>query len=265
MNRYENSNKSGNQLRAGLFGFGKAGRAVATVLLKHPELRLEWIVKNRALPPGVQAADVLNIQTDDPALIFGLDEIAVSDLLDRFPVDVIIDFSSDDAFLSYGAAAAERGISIVSAVSHYPADAVEKLRSFSNRTRVFWSPNITLGVNFILFAATFLKEMAPFVDIEIVEEHFKNKAGVSGTALKLAEALDVDADQISSIRAGGIVGRHEVIFGFPFQTVRLIHESITREAFGTGAVFVAQNLHKKPAGWYQFEDLLRPYFTGSKN
>ena len=130
-----------------------------------------------------------------------------------------------------------------------------------DKTTVFWSPNITLGVNYLLFAAKFLKKIAPWVDIEVNEEHFKMKQGTSGTAVKIAEALDVDKENINSVRAGGIVGKHEVIFGFPYQTVRLIHESISREAFGNGVVFVAENLEHKQKGLYNFEDILTPYFT----
>ncbi|MDD2852666.1 MAG: hypothetical protein PHY09_12320 [Desulfuromonadaceae bacterium] len=32
-------------------------------------------------------------------------------------------------------------------------------------------------------------------------------------------------EAIKTIRAGGIIGVHEIIFGFPYQTVRLKHES----------------------------------------
>ena len=113
----------------------------------------------------------------------------------------------------------------------------------------------------MLFAAKFLKKIAPWVDIEINEEHFKLKEGTSGTAIKIAEALDVEKENINSVRAGGIVGKHEIIFGFPFQTVRLIHESISREAFGSGVIFVAENLKNKSKGFYNFEDILQPYFT----
>jgi 4-hydroxy-tetrahydrodipicolinate reductase len=113
----------------------------------------------------------------------------------------------------------------------------------------------------LLFASQYLKKIAPWVDIEIIEEHFKEKQGLSGTAIKIAEALDISNEEIKTIRAGGIVGKHEVIFGFPFQTVRLIHESISREAFGNGAIFVAQNLNTKKPGLYNFETLLLPYFA----
>jgi len=46
-----------------------------------------------------------------------------------------------------------------------------------------------------------------------------------------------------------------------YQTVRLIHESISREAFGNGVIFVAENLINKKQGLYNFEDILQPYFS----
>jgi 4-hydroxy-tetrahydrodipicolinate reductase len=134
------------------------------------------------------------------------------------------------------------------------------LKDLSKTGVVFWSPNITLGVNYLLFASRYLKKIAPWADIEIVEEHFKDKKGMSGTAIKIADALDISKSEIKTIRAGGIVGKHEVIFGFPYQTVRLIHESISREAFGNGALFVATNLVGKQKGLYNFDDILLPYF-----
>ena len=131
------------------------------------------------------------------------------------------------------------------------------------RTRVLWSPNITLGINFMILAAKTLKKIAPHADIEIIEEHFKAKSEISGTAKKLADALEKDSDEIKSIRAGGIIGVHEVLFGFPYQTVRLRHESISREAFGNGALFAVQELLKREPGFYSMEEMLGPYFISS--
>jgi 4-hydroxy-tetrahydrodipicolinate reductase len=48
--------------------------------------------------------------------------------------------------------------------------------------------------------------------------------------------------------------------GLPHQTVRLKHESISREAFGTGIVFAALRMQDKAPGFYTMEDLLIPYF-----
>ena len=112
-----------------------------------------------------------------------------------------------------------------------------------------------------MITARFLKKIAPSVDIEILEEHFKEKSGISGTAELIAAELDIEKESIKSVRAGGIIGRHEILFGFPFQTLRFIHDSVSREAFGNGVLFVSQNLQNKDPGFYTFEELLLPYFS----
>lgn len=122
------------------------------------------------------------------------------------------------------------------------------------------SPNITLGINFLLIAAKILKNIAPYTDIEIIEEHFKEKPEVSGTAKIIAKELGLTEDAIKTVRAGGFIGTHEILFGFPYQTVRLKHESISRVAFGNGILFAVEQLIGKPKGFYSMEDLLLPFF-----
>lgn len=109
-----------------------------------------------------------------------------------------------------------------------------------------------MGVNYLLFAISLLKNIVPVVDIGIIEKYFKAKSGVSGTAVKIAETLAVEMESINSVRAGGIVGKHEVVFGFPYQTIKLVHESISREASGTGAFFVAENIRDNSNRLYNF-------------
>lgn len=248
-------------MKIGLIGFGKTGKAVANVILQNDAYSLQWVLRQSTLLESRNVPEFLGVASDDPALIYSSSKITMQDLLDKHPVDLIIDFSSETGIHTYGAIAGERKIKIISAISHYGEAEQELLKKLSANTVVFWSPNITLGVNYLLFAAKFLKKIAPWVDIEINEEHFKGKTGTSGTALKIAEALDLEKSDINSVRAGGIVGKHEIIFGFPYQTVRLIHESISREAFGNGVLFVADNLANKNEGLYNFEDVLLPYFT----
>lgn len=248
------------KIKTGLIGFGRTGKAVASVVLQNKEFSLEWVFRKTTVLEHRSVPEFLGLESDEPGLIFSNEHIDIQELLNKHPVDVIIDFSSAESIYSYGSPAAGKQIKIISAISHYAHAELDLLNELAHQTTVFWSPNITLGVNYLLFSAKFLQKIAPGVDIEIIEEHFKEKEGVSGTAIKIAHALDLDVSQINSVRAGGIVGKHELIFGFPYQTVRLIHESISREAFGNGAIFVARNLLGLPAGLYSFEDLLRPYF-----
>jgi len=247
-------------MRIGLIGFGKTGKAVASVILQNKEFTLEWVLRQSIQLENRSVSEFLGIPSDEPGYIFSSSKIAISDLLDRHPVDVIIDFSSKTGIYLYGKPASERKIKIISAISHYEENEKKLLKELSASTVVFWSPNITLGVNYLIFAAKFLKKIAPWVDIEVIEEHFKGKDGVSGTAIKIAKALDLSESEINSVRVGGIVGRHEIVFGFPYQTVRLIHESISREAFGSGVLFVAENLVNKSEGLYNFEEILLQHF-----
>jgi len=237
------------KIRVGLVGYGKAGRAVANVLSGDERFDLRWIARRSSV------AELPNYPGSAIPLI-SLAATSFPDLFEQHPVDALVDSSAAESLYSYGEAIRQRGIMLVSAISAYSDTDLQYARDLGKNTRVLCSPNITLGINFLIVAAKLLRKIAPFADVEIVEQHFKEKPEVSGTARKIAETLDVGNANITSLRLGGIVGHHEVIFGFPHQTVRLTHESIRREAFGTGAAFAITQLNDCPNGFYTFDDLL---------
>lgn len=231
-------------IRVGLIGYGKAGQAVARVLGADSRIELCWVARR----------SMTSTALDVP--VTSLEAATFTAWLDRHPVDAVIDFSDCDAVLTYGEAIRRRGIMMVSAISSYSEERMDFIRGLGKDIPVLCSPNITLGINFLMLAARILRKIAPFADVEIVEQHFREKPEISGTARRIAETLDVEDERITSLRLGGIVGHHEVIFGFPYQTVRLIHDSIKREAFGTGAIFALLQLSKCKPGFYTFDDLL---------
>lgn len=248
-------------LRVGLVGFGRTGRDVARVLMDDASTSLAWVARQSDRLECQTAADVVGIDGSDDALIHSTRHTPAVELLRNGPVDVIIDFSSDSGLDYYAQAAEDAGTAIVSAVSRYPEAQQRRLAHLAERLPVLWSPNITLGINFLLLAGQTLQRIAPLADVQVTEEHFRDKKEVSGTALRLARALGAPHDAVHVTRAGGIIGVHEVLFGLPTQTVRLRHESISREAFGEGAVFAAAELVGRDPGMYRMEDLLAPYFT----
>jgi len=236
-------------IRIGLIGYGKAGSAVAQVLREDPRFALSWVARRTACVDGQTLGD-------SGIPLVGLEGINLSDWLDTHPVDALVDFSVPQSLLEYGEELKRRELMLVSAISAYSESQLDYARSLGNHTRILCSPNITLGINFLIMAAKLLRNIAPFADVEILEQHFKEKPEVSGTAKKIAESLELGSEKITSLRLGGIVGHHEVIFGFPYQTVRLTHDSIKREAFGTGAAFALSELALCDRGFYTFEDLL---------
>jgi len=247
--------------RVGLIGFGKTGRAVATVLLMDKTIDLVWVVRKSRVLENRSVPEFLGIESDEEGSIHWIEDVDFESLQENSPVDAIIDFSSETGMDYYGEVAAEKGITIISAISSLPENRVRTLKKYGEKTKVLWSPNITVGVNFLILAAKTLQKIAPSADISILEEHFRSKAEVSGTAKKIANALSIDENEIRTIRAGGIIGVHEVLFGFPFQTVRLKHESISRESFGSGASFALKQLNLRKIGFYSMEELMGELFV----
>ena len=249
------------RIRVGLVGFGKTGRAVASELLFDKSIDLVWVVRKTQALEHRSVREFLGIESEEDGSIHWIGDVDFETLQLSSPVDAIIDFSSETGMDYYGEVAAAQGITIISAISSLPDSRIKELKKYGASTRVLWSPNITLGINFLIIAAKTLQKIAPLADISILEEHFKFKEEISGTARKIAQALNYDEEEILSVRAGGIIGVHEVLFGFPFQTVRLKHESIAREAFGSGAKFALGELQSKEIGFYSMEDLIGKLFV----
>ena len=236
-------------LKVGLMGYGKAGQAVAKVLAQDPRYELCWVFRR-------SGSSQMEIEGFEKIPLRSMANTELADWLDAHPVDAVVDFSNAEGVFGYGEEIRQRKIMLVTAISSYSDEQLNYLKSLGEDTRVLCSPNITLGINFLLMAAKLLRGIAPFADVEVVEQHFKEKPEISGTARKIAQSLNLDTDKVTSLRVGGIVGHHEVIFGFPHQTVRLIHDSIRREAFGTGAAYALQELARCKKGFYTFDDLL---------
>lgn len=242
-------------MRIGLMGFGKTGKAVAEELIKDSGSKLEWVLKASTEHSGKYASEVLGHDFRQGS-IHSVNQIDLPVFFKKHPVDVMVDFSSSES-VHYYASAAHAKIRIVSAISNYSPYQMDVLKHASRSTAILYSPNITIGINFLLEASKFLKTIIPHADIEIVEEHFAAKKDISGTAVRIADQLGLNEDQhVHSVRVGGIVGKHEIIFGLENQTIRLVHESISRNAFGQGAVYAAKWLSNKTTGLYTMEEVL---------
>ena len=243
------------EITVGLFGFGRTGASVANEIISDAQCHLKWVFRKTTQNEGEFASQLLGHEHSE-GKIFSLVNTDLELFFKENPVDVIIDFSASGSVCEYRYAV-KYGTRIVSAISNYEAEDMALLRELGQQTAVLYSPNITLGINFLIAASKVLQRISPNADIEIIEEHFRNKKDVSGTALRIAEDLGLDKkEHVNSVRVGGVVGRHEVIFGLPNQTIRLIHESLNRAAFGQGAIYAAKWIFGKNKGVYTMEEAL---------
>ena len=82
-------------MKVGLFGFGKTGRAVATVLINEKNTKLQWVAARHKEEQFSSATESLGIDSVDSAKFIDTGSIDIGKLLDKNPVDVIVDFSSE--------------------------------------------------------------------------------------------------------------------------------------------------------------------------
>ncbi len=194
--------------------------------------------------------------------------------------DVIIDFASAkavDALLDY---VEDRQIPVVLCTTGLSEEQLARVEEVSKKVAVLKSANMSLGIN-TLFKV--LKSVAPLLaeagfDIEVVEKHHHFKLDApSGTAIALADAVneslpekydyrfDRSADRMarpkneigfSAVRAGTIVGEHDVIFAGEDEVITFSHTAYSRSVFGKGAIEAAKFLSGKPAGYYSMKDVI---------
>ena len=175
--------------------------------------------------------------------------------------DVVVDFSTAEATETVcQMCAAQKLPLILGTTGHTPAQN-DIVRATAEEVAVVFAANFSLGVN-VLFAlarktAALLGEK---FEVEIVEAHHKTKKDApSGTAKRLAEILEETRGisvPVHSIRAGDIVGDHEVIFAGNGERLELTHRASSRETFARGALHAARWVVGKPAGLYRMEDVL---------
>lgn len=199
----------------------------------------------------------------------------------KVQADALIDFSSPAALPALLDFCMERRLPAVLATTGYSEEQLAAIDRAAQIIPIFRSANMSLGVNVLL---ALVKQAAAALgtdyDIEIVEKHHNKKVDApSGTALMLADAAaevlpwqpDYVYDRhsvrkarepreigISSVRGGGIVGDHDVIFAGRDEVITLSHSAMSREVFASGAVRAARFLARVEApGLYSMADLVQ--------
>lgn len=193
--------------------------------------------------------------------------------------DVIVDFSNPavlDSMLSY---ALKNKMPAVICTTGFSEEQKKKIFDASKDTAIFYSGNMSLGVNLIIELAK--KAASVFgddFDVEIIEQHHNQKLDApSGTALMIADAISevkTDAEYvydrhayrkkrdkreigIHSVRGGNIVGEHEVIFAGQDEILKISHSARSKAVFAVGALNAAVYMKDKKSGMYNMSDLLK--------
>lgn len=240
---------------------GKIGRAITRLV--HNEENIEIVV-------GVDPfLDVPNTYPVFPT-------VSACDI----DVDVIIDFSTAAAIRPLIDYALSRQIPAVICTTGLSEEDIAYLKEASQKVPIFFSANMSLGVNLLIALAKRATEIlgTSGFDIEIIEKHHNQKIDApSGTALAIADAINDTLDHayhyrydrskvrekrphneigIHAIRGGTIVGEHDILFAGNDECVTLSHQATSKEVFATGAIRAALFLADQSAGLYNMDHLL---------
>ena len=201
----------------------------------------------------------------------------------QVPGAVVIDFTAPEASLANARCAVKNGNPIVIGTTGFTPEQQAELDAIAQNGRVFWSPNMSVGVNVLLELLPELVQMlGPDYDLEMVElHHNRKKDSPSGTALRLAESLasarDWDLKDVAcyhregiigerpkkeigvqAIRGGDVVGVHTVYCMGPGERIEVTHHAHSRENFAQGALRAASWLPGQPGGKvYAMGDILK--------
>ena len=175
--------------------------------------------------------------------------------------DVLIDFSHPKMLPYLLQVASSTQTPIVSGTTGLSLEDKEMMQKASEKIPILYSSNFSIG---IALCHLLIEKIAPsfgqIADIDIVETHHRHKKDApSGTAISLKETLKrhLPEKEISlhSIRAGSIVGEHNLIFNTDEEQITLSHKALTRHCFAKGALLAAKFIHGKEKGMYSIFDI----------
>lgn len=196
---------------------------------------------------------------------------------------VIIDFSAPAASVENARIAAARKIPLVIGTTGLSEEHKASLKQYAAEIPLFWSPNMSLGINVLLrVLPELVRLLGEDYDLEIMEiHHNRKKDSPSGTALRLAECLAEARDWnladtacyhregiigerpkneigLQTLRGGDVVGVHTVYCMGPGERIEINHQAHSRENFAQGALRAAAWLSgQKPGQLYAMTDMLK--------
>lgn len=174
-------------------------------------------------------------------------------------IDVVLDFSSPEILKEEIKFCVIHSLPILICTTGHNESNLKLIKKHSKIIPIFISANTSFGINLI---SSILKSYSKFFDgynINIVETHHKNKLDApSGTAKLFAQILSSYSPATHSIRAGEIVGTHDIILTNTFEQITISHIAFDRKLFAQGAIKICHFLNKKLAPKvYTMEDIFK--------
>ncbi len=254
-------------IRVCISGLGKTGKEIAKVLLEQDDIKLvSAICSPSSDKKGKDLGEVLGNEVTG-ITIEGSDNL--EKIIFKNRPDVVVDFSSPEAAARNAKIFSKMKVNIVIGTTGFSKIGLRRLLVLARKYRngIVYAPNITLGVNVLMLLTNLAANILNNYDFQITEIHHKNKKDApSGTAKKIAVEIEkglvysgnMNSDiqvPITAVRAGGVVGKHDVMIIGEDDKIEISHESFSRRAFALGALRAVRFIKGK-SGYFEMNDVL---------
>jgi 4-hydroxy-tetrahydrodipicolinate reductase len=254
---------------------GRMGRTLVKLIGETPGVALSGALER----PGASALG------QDAGVLAGVHPLGVAISDDPLPLlidtDGIVDFSTPASTVELSALAAQARIAHVIGTTGLSENDLAKLAAAAWHAPIVRSGNMSLGVNLLAsLVRRAARALGEEFDIEILEMHHRGKVDApSGTALLLGEAaaegrgveLKSHSERgregitgprrpgaigFASLRGGGVIGDHSVVFAGDGERITLSHQAEDRALFARGALKAALWARGRKPGLYAMADVL---------
>jgi 4-hydroxy-tetrahydrodipicolinate reductase len=254
---------------------GRMGRTLVKLIGETPGVALSGALER----PGASALG------QDAGILAGVSALGVAITDDPLPLlidtDGIVDFSSPSSTVELAALAAQARIAHVIGTTGLSEADLAKLAAAAWHAPIVRSGNMSLGVNLLAsLVRRAARALGEEFDVEILEMHHRGKVDApSGTALLLGEAAaegrgvelkshsergregitgprQPGAIGFASLRGGGVIGDHSVVFAGDGERITLSHQAEDRALFARGALKAALWARGRKPGLYAMADVL---------
>jgi len=249
-----------------LIGLGRTGAEIARAVLSQRDMKLAAaICSDFSGKAGKDVGETLGLP-DTGAKVFTSSQLG--HVIEKYKPDVFVDFSNHKATMKHIKEISESGAGLVIGTTGFSNTDIMRMKVLAkkNGSAILYAPNITLGVNVMMLLSNLAARILSDYDFEISEAHHKyKKDSPSGTALKISDQIEeglqssgVEVNEpipIHAIRAGGIVGRHELLIAGENDKIEIVHESFSRKVFAEGAIRGIRFIKGKK-GFFEMRDVL---------
>lgn len=251
---------------------GRMGQEILPALCRDPQLKVVGAVEKEVKENSLALPD------GSASVPFSSD---VAPLLAKCKADVLVDFSTAEAAMTAVRAARQHKVNLVIGTTGLTKENLKEIEQLCQAGGIasIVAPNFALGAVVMIYLA---KLAAKFFDYaEIMEMHHHLKADApSGTALTTARAMveargkpflyplttketlggtrggQVEGIAIHSLRQPGLMAHQEVVFGALGQTLRIRHDTISRECYVPGVILAIKEVVKRQGLVYGLDTLL---------